>query len=432
MQICEEIPGIDAVCPECVEKALESYKFIEQCKNSTNVLHQILDNVTESLNVDIEQTDEGQSLYVVVGKDESKLILMDKQNEKEMKASKCLNQKLFVCQQCNIFVASIDELTTHNLSCHDRFTCKKCHQSFVDQNELELHEQSGHLYKCSSCNMYKNTEDSLKEHQDKIHTTFICKECGKTCKGLDRLQAHEAKHTCKCMCPKCGKTYITKDYYNKHVKLCMEDQLDPHPYRGKIKKSYFCEKCGKGYSTPGGLRVHERFVHGNAQPHVCEHCGKKFTAPSYLKIHMVTHTGEKKYKCDRCGNSFVSKEALLYHTRRHTGERPYSCKLCDEKFVNASARAEHMKFKHNGPTLPCEICKRKFFTASFLRQHMNRHNDPSSKLYAGRNTIPPNVPGKPNMRIKSEYDSNDFEDQKQQSKVPYDSIVENDNSSASD
>lgn len=385
------------MCPECLDWALATTRFIEKCNNSTKLLNNIFENLAEILNIEIEPTKKEQCLYVIVGEKESKVILLDNQQKKKKR-----KDRKFECHECKEQFEKKEELRAHNLGLHTKFTCEECLQTFDSEQDLELHLSSNHEYRCLNCNKYMNSEECLKEHKDKLHTVYMCKDCGKSFKGLDRLQAHEEKHVLKNECPKCKKTYLTKECYAKHVQLCLEDHIDPHPFRGKIEKSHFCEKCGKGYSTSGGLRVHDRFVHGNAKPHECEICGKQFTAPSYLKIHMIKHTGQKNFRCNICGNKFVSKEALLYHTRRHTGEKPYSCKLCTETFVNASARAEHIKFKHSGPTLKCNICKKKFFTASFLKQHIKRHQDPSSKLFIERSMIPPNMPGDLNMRIKTE------------------------------
>ncbi|XP_022828543.1 zinc finger protein 664-like [Spodoptera litura] len=370
-EVCEEISGIDAVCMTCVDKALECLNFIKNCKKSTEVLKNVFNNLTSSLNVDLNAVTADQSLYIAVTEQDCQLILVKNATGKKKPNTQT-----------------------------DSFVCEKCNDTLDDESDLTAHEQSQDKYECSECDEFRCTEESLKQHKDAAHGVYVCKDCGKSFKSLDKLQVHEQKHVSKSECPKCGKSYNTKGYFLKHVKLCLEDRLDPHPIRSKIVKTYFCEKCGKGYSTPGGLRVHHRFVHGNAKPHVCKYCNKQFTAPSYLKVHMIKHTGEKNFKCYLCSRLFVSKEALLYHTRRHTGDKPYSCTLCDERFVNASARAEHIKFKHVGPTLMCEICSRKFFTPHFLKQHIKKHHDPSNKLYAGRSLIPPNVPAVENMRVR--------------------------------
>lgn len=338
-----------------------------------------------------------QNLFVLVSSEESKLILVKTQPEKNNRHEV---QKNKICLECNELFDDIDNLKMHNLTNHFLFTCEKCLETFETETEQTEHDESVKTYHCDDCNDYYCTEISLKKHKVNVHSTHICKVCGKSIKGLQKLKHHEKKHSVKSTCEKCGKSYSTKSSYLKHVQLCLENKLEKHPIRSNLIRNYVCKLCGKGYSTSSGLRVHERFVHGNAKPHVCEYCNKAFTAPSYLKIHMVKHSGVKNYKCSLCNGKFGSKEALLYHTRRHTGEKPYSCHLCDQKFVNASSRAEHIKFKHIGPTLMCEICPRKFVTQTFLRMHMQRHHDPTSKLFAPRTIMPANVPGGDNVRVK--------------------------------
>ncbi|CAG4961022.1 unnamed protein product [Parnassius apollo] len=402
--LCDEITGIDAVCITCVDKALEAARFIDKCHKTTNLIHNVFHNLSEVFNVDLDTSKKDCALYITIDETNSKLVWMKKEQRKRKNNHNGKHTQTECIECCKIFNDYFD-LKAHNMVTHDSFTCEKCYEIFSSELELTIHESNMHKYKCPECHQFRNTEEALKEHQRRAHSIIVCTECGKSCQGLDKFKIHEEKHNTKHVCPKCGKTYTTKDFYLKHVKLCLEDLIDPHPTRSSIKKNYTCEKCAKAYSTPGGLRVHNRFVHGNAKPHVCKECGKHFTAPSYLKNHMIKHTGEKNFICDLCGSRFVTKEALLYHTRRHTGEKPYSCKLCNERFVNASARAEHIKFKHVGPTLKCDICPRKFVTSYFLKQHISRHHDPTSKLYYGRNMIPPNMPAEQNMRtLKIEYE----------------------------
>lgn len=401
MQVCDEITGVEAVCADCVNEALTSARFIEKCQSSSNILNRVFDNLCNTFSASIDTSNTNKTLYVVIEDLESQILLVDKPKKQNTLTS----HLPFQCQVCNVYFDTFEDVKAHNLAVHGTLTCDKCIETFESDIDLVTHEELNHKYKCSDCPQYRSTEERLRDHYDRLHNTYICKECGKPCKGLDKLHIHEEKHKARSSCPKCGKAYTTKEFYEKHVKLCINNLIDPHPIRSSMEKSYCCEKCDKAYSTPGGLRVHNRFSHGNAKPHECKECGKKFTAPSYLKVHMIKHTGEKNFKCNICKSRFVSKEALLYHTRRHTGEKPYSCKFCTEKFVNASARAEHIKFKHIGPTLMCEICSRKFVTTHFLKQHISRHHDPTSKLYYGRNMIPPNMPVEENMRrfiIKTE------------------------------
>ncbi|XP_013134064.1 PREDICTED: myoneurin-like [Papilio polytes] len=392
---CDEVPGIDALCTSCVDKVLETARLMELYEKSTNFINNVFSNLSNALNMEIDSDKENQDLFIVVEENNSQLLWMKK--EEKRKKKKCNENQYFHCDNCIETFSNSSELKAHNLAVHDIFTCDKCYNTFLSDSELILHESTVHRYQCPDCSQWLSSKREYSEHHEKIHGIVICQDCGKICHGTDKLNIHEQKHSQKFSCPKCNKKYTTRDFYTKHVKLCIKGLIDPHPTRNN-RKDYTCEKCAKAYGTPGGLRVHNRFVHGNAKPHICNECGKQFTAPSYLKIHMVKHTGEKNFICDLCGGRFVSKEALLYHTRRHTGEKPYSCKICNERFVNASARAEHIKFKHIGPTLMCDICPRKFVTPHFLKQHISRHHDPSSKLYYGRNTIPPDMPGELNMR----------------------------------
>lgn len=378
------------MCTRCLNKAVDALKFIESCINTNKRLNRILDSLTLTLSPEID-TSYKKMMYIVCKEYSSQLILV----EEETRPRKVPKVKCSICKET---FHSTEEVKKHTFNEHGLYTCDKCQYTSTNETVLVEHEMSPALYKCASCPITRCTEDSLKEHEDGLHGMHVCKECGKSFQGLDKLLIHEEKHSTKNQCPKCGKVYTTKEFYQKHVKLCLAGLVRPHPLRSEIHKAYFCQECGKGYSTPGGLRVHDKFVHGNAQPHVCNQCGKKFTAPSYLKAHLITHTGAKNFKCDICNGKFVTKEALLYHTRRHTGEKPYDCNLCGEKFVNSSSRADHIKHKHIGPTLNCELCERKFVTKNFLRLHMNKHYDPTNKLYIGRSIIPPNVPGHHNMR----------------------------------
>lgn len=389
------------MCQECLHNLVTSYLFISKVKNTNRYLITVLENLSDILsNIDEEILLNKQALYLIADEVDSKAILIPR------KEKNLCSTEAFTCFQCCVDFENLQELKDHHILTHGTLMCEKCLKNFEFDDQLQKHMIEAHSkYKCPKCDKYRSSETSLAEHQRKAHgVVFICDICGKIFNQLEKLKLHELTHS-SMKCPKCKKTYHTKMFYLKHTKLCLEGKLDPHPFRSKIHQTHICGKCGKSYGTPGGLRVHERFVHGNAIPHICQYCNKSFTAPSYLKMHLVKHTGEKKFKCDICKRNFVTKEALLYHTRRHTGEKPYSCNFCNEKFVNSSSRAEHIKFRHVGPTLMCEICSRKFVTKTFLQKHIAKHYDPCSKLYTRFG--PPDVPSVENMRIKVEYQSDD-------------------------
>ncbi|KAJ8708180.1 hypothetical protein PYW08_010546 [Mythimna loreyi] len=192
-EICEEIPGIDAVCMPCVEKALESLKFVQSCKNSTSVLNNVFNNLSNTLSVDIDTTNTDQTMYITVSEHESQIIMVKKEVKKKRKAEA---SNLFLCVKCNEEFEDIVELRVHNISIHDILTCEKCYDNVADESELAAHEESQQKYECPECNQFRCTEESLKHHQDTSHGVFVCKDCGKSFKNLDKLQVQVLLEGC--------------------------------------------------------------------------------------------------------------------------------------------------------------------------------------------------------------------------------------------
>ena len=75
----------------------------------------------------------------------------------------------------------------------------------------------------------------------------------------------------------------------------------------------------------------------------CKTCGKNFSAPSLLHIHERVHTGEKPYKCEFCGKAFAQPGNLNAHRRIHTGERPYRCEECGKGYTRSTHLVQHMR-----------------------------------------------------------------------------------------
>ena len=63
--------------------------------------------------------------------------------------------------------------------------------------------------------------------------------------------------------------------------------------------------------TSSGGRKNRRITDRRNKEYECDVCGKRFTTPDHLVVHQRTHTGEKPYGCDVCGKRFtrpVSRE----------------------------------------------------------------------------------------------------------------------------
>ncbi|XP_064782344.1 uncharacterized protein LOC135506865 [Oncorhynchus masou masou] len=99
----------------------------------------------------------------------------------------------------------------------------------------------------------------------------------------------------------------------------------------------------------------------------CSFCGKAFSFPKQVEIHQRMHTGEKPFSCHLCRASFSQLSNLKRHQRVHTGEKPYSCPQCEKRFSHQHHLKIHLKV-HMG--------ERVFSERSYLRIHQQKmHTD---------------------------------------------------------
>nr|XP_029543074.1 zinc finger and SCAN domain-containing protein 21-like [Oncorhynchus nerka] len=79
----------------------------------------------------------------------------------------------------------------------------------------------------------------------------------------------------------------------------------------------------------------------------CSFCGKAFSFPKQVEIHQRMHTGEKPFGCHLCQASFSDSSNLKRHQRVHTGEKPFGCHLCRASFSHSSSLKRHQRV-HTG------------------------------------------------------------------------------------
>ncbi len=96
------------------------------------------------------------------------------------------------------------------------------------------------------------------------------------------------------------------------------DSSPPVPQNAEADSADFrghpCSKCGKVYSSSGGLSVHMQF-HTGRFSYWCEKCQKGFTCKGNYDYHMAKHEG-RDFPCDRCQKRFQSKQTLQKHVNK--------------------------------------------------------------------------------------------------------------------
>jgi uncharacterized C2H2 Zn-finger protein len=105
--------------------------------------------------------------------------------------------------------------------------------------------------------------------------------------------------------------------------------LDPVPKAPRLP-DLWCGRCGKGFSTPGSRRRHERQSCGRVRPKKppktrCGRCGKVFSQPGARARHEREVCSQARLneppvsKCGRCGKVFNQAWARARHERNVCG-----------------------------------------------------------------------------------------------------------------
>ncbi|CAM9505349.1 unnamed protein product [Lampetra planeri] len=145
--------------------------------------------------------------------------------------------------------------------------------------------------------------------------------------------------------------------------------------------TYFCEQCGRAFSSEPRLRAHEQH-HVAERPFTCIMCDKAYMQQPHLREHMKqVHMGLKPFACTRCGKAFARGPDLKKHERVHTNERPFMCPLCLKAFKHKSHLKDHERRHRGERPFVCRVCLKAFGKTSDLKRHLNTmHGQHASPL----------------------------------------------------
>uniref|UniRef100_A0AAZ3QJ28 C2H2-type domain-containing protein n=1 Tax=Oncorhynchus tshawytscha TaxID=74940 RepID=A0AAZ3QJ28_ONCTS len=114
---------------------------------------------------------------------------------------------------------------------------------------------------------------------------------------------------------------------------------------GGKEKRFPCSFCGKAFSFPKHVEIHQR-MHTGEKPFSCSQCHMRFAQAGHLKRHQRVHTGEKPYSCPQCEKRFSRQPQLKRHLKVHTGEKPFACTHCGKRFSERSSLRIHQQKMH--------------------------------------------------------------------------------------
>merc|ERR1719362_36575 len=112
-----------------------------------------------------------------------------------------------------------------------------------------------------------------------------------------------------------------------------------------LKKSLFCEICGRSFNYKNTLSNHIKTTH-KVSENQCDLCGKIYATERKLKLHKQD-LHNKVIKCDNCDKLFGSRTRLKFHVSySHDKSKPFECTVCFKRFNFKKTVDQHVARVH--------------------------------------------------------------------------------------
>ena len=165
-----------------------------------------------------------------------------------------------------------------------------CGIEFENKKSRRIHMQVFHSHleriKCDFCDLVA-PKKQMERHIDFSHKikNIVCDTCGTVCKKEADLVAHIRIHHKVFTCHKCKQSFLGITSFKNH-----ETKEHGKIFAKKKKIPGQCEQCALVFKDQSSLKYHVLNIHtpNDERPHKCDRCGKGYGTPGHLVRHVKT------------------------------------------------------------------------------------------------------------------------------------------------
>ncbi|KAI5643519.1 hypothetical protein NE865_04503 [Phthorimaea operculella] len=419
--VYEVMLALKSVCKTCVAAAINSFTFIQHCKDNAKLFNTCVDNLLEVVDeLSEEKINGANSLYVapesntLMKRYYDKYRLFVPQDSAFMRFQQIIKNEIAVMDESLVEILCCKKIINIKDLLEDsrkplQLKCRVCKETFAHENSLRIHfyrEHRNKNIKCKKCapkeisyaalmqksertdvesndEHYNSGGDDWQYDEVPISQQSLLIESTKDKKTLEILRdikepvipSDDGIFSCK----KCKQKFSTRNRYIKHITTKQyKCKRPPHGFG-----EYKCDYCGYTSFYKPQLAKHIRFEHLGEKGFVCEFCGKNFWAGNALEIHTLTHTKEKNYTCEICGKKYPTKYGLKLHSTVHRDDKPFECHVCLKRFKRRDYRAEHFRRNHETEPafLPITLAKLEKKNSQLMDSSLRRDDGWSDEMH---------------------------------------------------